>query len=309
MVTQLSIAVANVANLLGLGYSRLEIWQSLDSGDTYQEITSPTAQPAKVTSFAPSTTFQMGGTFLKFIVNGGAEESVTFDPILVDWTAIQVAGAINAVHTGLASVVDNAIVLTAPTTGRLSSIEITYCDAPSLGFSAGVTYGTDARLTLVNGVLIYTYYDVAGTSTARYKWRYSANGLPPVSDYSDYVLGDSVPLVSSNALSVGSAQFIGLDGRPRKTTVVFVMEDNPSAVSGMAITGGLPKMYTSGDDGFLQFTMVRGLKVKAAIEGTYFVREFVVPDAPAFDLLTVMAAVADPFTVQTTPPLLIRRSV
>ena len=88
MVTQLSIAVANVANLLGLGYSRLEIWQSLDAETPYQRLPLPNRSTGQGYLFCSLYDVSDGRTFLKFIVSGRAEESVTFDPILVDWTAL-----------------------------------------------------------------------------------------------------------------------------------------------------------------------------------------------------------------------------
>lgn len=310
MVVQLSILVSNNDSLMGLGYSRVEVWQSLDDGDTYQELTASSSQAATLTSSAATTTFQMGGRLLKFIISGGSERSVTFDPGLINWTPGQVANRINEIVPSLATVDNEAVVLTAPTTGRASSIEITYNDADSFGLDTGTkSYGLDSRPALAPGTLLYTYFDVAGLSTARYKWRFSANGSSPFSEYSAYVLGSAVPLISSGSLSVCSATFIGLDGHPRKTKLVIGLDQNPSSVSGMILTSGQPLVVESDALGFIQFTLVRGATVRVAIEGTYFVREFIVPNAATFDLITVMAAAPDVFTVQTVPPFLIRRTV
>ncbi len=310
MVVQLSILVSNNDSLMGLGYSRVEVWQSLDDGDTYQELTAASSQGATLTSLEASTTFQMGGRLLKFIISGGSEQSVTFDPELINWTPHQVANRINEVVSGFAAVVDECVVLTAPTAGRASSIEITYNDADSLGLDTGTkSYGLDARLAMSSGTLLYTYYDVAGLSTARYRWRFSNNGASPFSDYSAYVLGSAVPLISAGSLSVGSATFVSLDGQPRKTKLVIALDQNPSSVSGMILTSGQPLVIESDALGFIQFTLIRGASVRVAIEGTYFVREFVVPNTASFDLITVMAAAPDVFTVQTVPPFLIRRTL
>ena len=309
MVVQLSILVSNNDSLMGLGYSRIEVWQSLDSGDTYQELTAAAAQGATLVSTPASTTFQMGGKLLKFVIDGGTEQSVTFSSLITNWTPGQVAARINEV-ANVATVEDDSVVLTSPTTGRVSSFEITYNDATSLGLTSGTkAYGLDARPTLTPATLLYTYFDVAGVSTARYRWRFSANGTSPFSEYSAYVLGSAVPLVSSGQLSVGSAVFVGMDGQPRKTKLVISLDQNPSSVSGMILTNGQPLVIESDPSGFIQFTLVRGATVRIGIEGTYFVREITVPDAASFDLITVMAAAPDTFTVQTVPPFLIRRTV
>lgn len=308
MVVQLSIPVSNNDSLIGLGYSRIEVWQSTDSGDTYQEVTAASAQPAVAYSYVAETTFKMGGKLIKFALDGGTEYSVSFDPTLVYWTAGQVASRINEVAPGRAvATITNGVTITSPTTGRGSSVEITYSDDSLFPVGTKV-YGYDARLTLVLGTLIYTYFDVAGPVGARYKWRYSANGVNPVSDYSTYVLGSAPPLVASGQLSVCSATFVGLDGRPRKTKLVIALDDNPTANSGLTVVGGDAVVVESGSDGFMQFTLLRGATVRVAIEGTYYVRQITVPNAASFDLISAMATAPDPFTVQAPAPFLIRRS-
>lgn len=308
MVVQLSIPVSNNDSLIGLGYSRIEVWQSTDSGDTYQEITAATAMPAVAYSYVADTTFKMGGKFIKFLLDGATEYSVTFDPLLVDWTATQVASRINEVAPGRAvATLSNGVTITSTTTGRSSSVELTYSDGTLFPVGTSVR-GLDARLSLVPGTLVYTYFDVAGPVGSRYEWRFSANGVNPVSEYSSYVLGSAPPLVSSGLLSVCSGTFVGLDGRPRKTKLVIALDDNPTTSAGLTVVGGNPLVVESGADGFLQFTLIRGTTVRIAIEGTYYVRQITVPNAASFDLIAAMATAPDPFTVQASAPFLIRRS-
>lgn len=309
MAVQFTILVANNDSLMGLGHTRIEVWQSVDSGDTYEEITASTAQAALLLSAHAQTTFDMGGKLLKFIVDGGSEVSVSFSALTPNWTAQQVVDRINEVVPGLASLVVDQVKLTSPTTGRASSLEITYSDSTNLGFVLGKVFGKAPRITMVAATLTYLFSDVSGSSTARYRWRFSANGVNPISEFSAYVFGKEAPLISGGQLSVCSTTFVDLTGHPTKAKIVVVSDQNPSLVSGLSLTQLQPIVLTSGDDGFIQFTLVRGAKVRVAIEGTAFVREFIVPNAASFDLLTVMTAAPDPFTVQVPPPFLVRRTI
>lgn len=309
MVVQLSILVANNDSLMGLGYTRIEVWQSADDGDTYQEVTAPTAQAAFLDSAHAQTTFQMGGKLLKVIVDGGSEVSITFSALTENWTPQQVVDRINEVVPGLASLVVDQVRLSSPSTGRASSVEIVSSDAYSLGFTPTKVFGKAPRVTMVSSTLSYLFSDVSGSTSYRYKWRFSANGVNPISEFSSYVFGASVPLIDSSNLSVCSTTFVGLDGRPIQAKVIVVGDQNPTLAFSYSVSNFQPLIFTSGTDGFLQFTLVRNTRVRVAIEGTAFVREFVVPNAASFDLLTVMAAAPDPFTVQVPPPFLVRRSI
>lgn len=307
---QISILAANVSSLLGMGYSRIELWWSIDQGNSYAEITSSTAQPAKLTSLPALTTYRMGGKLLKLSVNGAAEVSIAFSSLIDYWTPTQVVNRINEVVPTLASVSGTTVVLTSTTTGRASSLKIVYNDAIDLGFEAEkVVYGTAARPTLVSDTFIYVFSDPSGSSDYRYKWRFSANGVNPISGYSKVLYGNTPALAEADVLSVCTATFIGLDGVAKAQDVIVALEQNPMEFSGYVVGDKLPKMYKADENGFIQFTLVRGARVKVALEGTTFVREFTVPSTPSFDLLEAMAAAPDAFTIQTPLPFLIRRNV
>lgn len=311
MVVQLTILVGNAPDLAGLGYTRIEVWQSIDQGNSFQEVTGPVAAAAVLDSSVAQTTFQMGGRLLKFVIDGGSEVSVDFSDIVSLWTPLQVVNRINEVAAGRASLVGgNQVRLTSPTTGRASSVLVTYSDSPDLGWSADeVVYGLAARVILSGGTRIYSFPDVAGTPDDRYKWRFSANGSNPVSEFSAEVSGQVAPVIDSSNMSVGTAQFYDAMGNPAKTDILIGIDSSPQAIAGGSVSVGSAMKVTSDDTGFLQVTLVRGLKVRIGIIGTSYVREFVVPNATNFDLLAVMATAPDPYTVQITPPQLIRRSM
>ncbi len=310
MVVQLPILVGNVAELMNLGYTHIEVHQSIDQANSFQEVTSPAATPATLSSNTALTTFAMGGRLIKLRVNGGAEQSIQFSSLIANWTPSQVANRINEVFAGLASAVGFSVVLTSSTTGRASSIEVSYSDETDLGWVSGqITFGNAARIPLVLGTLLYEFVDVSGKIDDRYKWRFSANGSNPISDFSPQVSGTLQPLVSQALLSVALARFYSQDGQPKKTRVLIAVDSTPQNIGGVFVGGGQPVTVDSDDLGFFQATLIRGARVKVAIEDSTYVREFVVPNAASFQLLEVMATATDPFTVQTVPPLLIRRSL
>ncbi len=309
MVAQITIPAANVEDLLDLGFTRIEIWRSTDLGNLYSEITAASAQAAVLDSAVASTTYRMGGKLLKLKVSGGSERSISFSSVLDYWTPAQVVARINEVVASLASVVAGAVRLTAPTTGRASSILITYNDAADLGLAAGtLALGLAARPSLVSGTFVYVFSDVAGGSTDRYKWRFSANGADPVSEFSLRVLGE-LPPVSSDLLSIATATFLGIDGRPQRRTAVFASQGSPQSIAGYFAGSAVPLTAMADEQGFLQVPLLRGARIRVGIEGTAFVRELTVPDDDTFDLLTAMAAAPDPFTVQEPLPFLIRSSL
>jgi hypothetical protein len=305
---QISILAANVAQLLTTGYTRIEVWQSTDCGNTFQEITSGGAASASVSSLPALTTFLMGGSTLVVAVDGGAPQTIAFGSVLTYWTPAQVATCINNVVTGLASVVGTQVVLTSPTTGRTSQVQVVSCSAPQL-FSAPVNaYGTLSRPTLTTGVFSYIVVDVAGDPSYRYKWRFSANGSSPISSYAPTVYGTNVSALNSS-LSYYYGSLCDVSGQPLRSKIVVTVINLPQNIGGFLISGNCPLIFEPDEFGFVQMALVQGAIVKIAIDGTDFVRQVTVPSTATFDLLTIMNSAPDTYTVQTTPPLLERRSL
>jgi hypothetical protein len=176
------------------------------------------------------------------------------------------------------------------------------------GFYVEITGGLHpTRIPLVHDVFVYPYTDPTGEPETRYKWRFSANGLAPLSGFHGPISGVAPPLAGVD-LSTCTAQFIGLDGKPQKRRIVIV-SDQLLSLGGNLTGAELPLIVDSDDFGYLQVSLVQGAVVRVAIEGTAFVREFTVPSTDTFDLLAVMAAAPDPFTVQVPLPFLNRRSL
>lgn len=304
LVNTLSIVVDDVATLLDLGFTTIEIYESTQFANETWEITAPAAGPALV-SAAQGGLYRVGGASLKFIQNGGALRTVTFSSVITDWTATQLAEVINTAVPGAALVVGDKLVLSSGTTGRVSSLQVV--SAPSaLGLSYGLVYGTDDRPILVDGQSLYVFYDVAGSDNSRYQWRFSANGANPISKLSPLVAGKPVP-TSGVALSFATAKFVGVDGRPSKMTILVASEGN--SVSGVTVQEQQTLSFQADENGRLFIPLVQGARVRIAVEGTSLCRTITVPNTASFDLLQALSDAPDQFTVQTLPPLLTRRSL
>lgn len=326
-MNQLSIPVGNAAALVQAGYTTIEVWSSprLPAPLCFEEITAAAAAPATLTSAEALNTFNMGGFSLEFSINGGATQTVDFGSILTNWTPLQVANQINTVVAGLASVVGSTVVLTSPTTGRASTLKIILSTSPNLGFCTGqYAIGKDARLPLVAKQVIYPYNDLGGMNRDIYQWRFSANGVQPISDFTPWPPVEGLPPALSTLNTVlAVAQFANLSGRPVRAKIVIAFDSAPKQ-----FLGGLPqpmpafptpsvgssivsKTFESDETGYLQVQLVQGIQIRVAIEGTAYVREIKVPtgQAPTFNLLAAMAKAPDPFDIQYPLPYLIRQHI
>lgn len=309
MVAQIYIPLPNVQGLIDLGFTKIEVWVANGAENLYQEVTSSSPGPASLSSSKASTTYRMGGRLLKLSVDGGPESTVVFGSVLEYWTPSQVASRINEVVPGLASSHDESVTLSSPTVGRASTISISYSDSPNLGFSAGMSSrGRDQRISLSGSTLAYLYSDVAGVEGGHYKWRVSRDGTEPSSELSSPISG-SLPPVDPSMVSLATARFLGVDGRARKTKVIVATNYSPATLGGYVVGSDPPMVFESDQFGMLVVPMVKGMTVRVAIEGTPLVREFVVPDTGTFDLLGAMGTALDLFTIQTTTPYLVRRSL
>ena len=72
------ITVGDTNERITAGFSCIEIWASIDSGATYQEITAQEEAPARLRSRAATTLFDFGGRTLRFSIDGNAAVLVQF---------------------------------------------------------------------------------------------------------------------------------------------------------------------------------------------------------------------------------------
>lgn len=308
MVAQITVPVADVDNLISLGFDQIDIYRMSTSG-AYSPITATSSASAVAPSLPASTKFRMGGRTLGFSIDGAPEQLVTFGSVVEYWTPQQVSNRINDIIPGAASYIENTVYVTSPTSGRGSSVTTTTNNAPDIGFKIGVTYlGLDQSIPLVLSTYIYNYSDASGSPGDMYKWRFSNSGLAPTSNLYGPVYGTE-SISPGVQVSIGTAIFVSIDGRPRKTSVIVVSGDAPKVIGSVAVGYDRPMVYESDDSGFIQIPLVRGTTVRVGMENSTYIREIVVPNTPTFDLLQAMSTSPDPFTVQTTPPYLVRRSI
>lgn len=304
-MTQITIPVASIAQLLASGFTHIELWKSEDLGNSYQPLTAAAAQPPVLISLPASTTYLVGGRSLVLDFSGVLVE-FTFEPTFERWTPQQVADRMNQVRPGCASVVDSSVHVSGVLTGRGHFINV--LTAPDTIFVVGQgARGVDVFVPLVADQVLYVYTDLGPSNLLdRYRWRFSANGEAPFSGMSVY----QKPLpaaANSDNVSLGYAYFVGLDGAPVRGRIIIV-EDSPPKVGQVTISSG-PMIVEADESGFLQVRLLKGAVIKVAIEGTSVVRTFTVPDVSAFDIMAAVGAATDAFTPATTAPLLTRRSI
>lgn len=306
MLSQISIPVANVAQLIELGFTNIEIWKSEDLANTWAPLTGRASTSAVVLSSQAKTAWAIGGSFLRLSIDGDSK-SVYFSDSVKYWTPQMVVGAVNAVVPNLASLDASAVRLTHEMTGRAHYIEIEN-SPPGVFEERFRAYGLDLDPELVPDQLLYSYVDLAGAvSSDFYRWRFSAAGLSPVSAFSNKVRATKVAM-NPERVSIGYMSFVGMDGEPVRGQIIVSMSGQP--IMGSIVTSSpLSAVVEAGDDGFLQIPLLRGATLTIAIEGTSYVRTITVPSTPSFNLATTLGAATDGFTVQHVAPLLTRRSL
>jgi hypothetical protein len=298
------IQVADAATRLLAGFSTIELSCSDDLGGTWRNLTAPTALAPSIASASTDATYRVGGLSVGFKVDG-VTYTTTFDPLLPDLTPSQVAQAFNVTYPGIASAVGSTVVLTGPTVGSGETLEITSATASALGFRAGqVAYGAAQHIAIAPDTLLYSFVDPHGTSARRYRWRFSDNGGDPISPYMPYVYGSKQ--LTGVLISFGTARFAGSDGMSSPGQIIVA---NMTLYAQGMLLPGTSKAYAADEQGFVAIPLVQGATVRIAVDGTYLVRDIVVPSTPSFDIMQALTDAPDAYSVQTVPPLLTRRSL
>jgi hypothetical protein len=305
MINQIPISVANVNQLLGLGFNHIEVWKSEDDGNSYGLLMQSSAGPPVLESLLMFNTLKLTGAILVLDFSG-VTVSFLFDAPFTNWTPQQAADRMNQVRPGCASAFGGTVYVTGTGSGRGQYVRV--LSSPPAFFATGAeARGIDAYIPLVTDRVLYVYQDLApGFLTDRYRWRYSAQGLAPFSDFSAYAKS-LPPARDPSKVSLGYANFVDLSGAPTKGRLLIV-EDSAPMPNQVTLFGG-PRFVDADAQGFLQVRLLRGAKIRVAIEGTSIVRAITVPDAETFDIMAVVSEAPDAFTPATTEPLLTRRSI
>jgi hypothetical protein len=305
MSHQIPISVADVDQLLVAGFTHIEIWKSEDFGNSYLPLTKAASEPPVLDSLPALTTFAIGGRSIVLDFSG-TPVTFSFDPTFLRWTLQQTVDRMNQVRPGCAAAVGGAVRVTGTGLGRGQFVKVV--SSPPGCFVDGTEQrGVDPFLPLVPGQVLYTYQDLGGgAATDRYRWRFSHNGVAPFSELGRYVVPQPPPHDAST-VSTGYATFVNLDGSPARGRLIIV-EDSPPKVGQVTIQSG-PMVVEADETGFLQVRLLKGAKVRVAIEGTSIARSITVPQTATFDIMAAISDAPDAFSPATTTPLLTRRSI
>lgn len=304
-MNQIPISVADVTQALAAGFTHIEVWKSEDLGNSYQPLTAASSSYPILDGLPATTTYRVGGRTLLLDFSGTRVEFL-FGSLFELWTPQQVADAMNNTRPGCAVVYSDYIRVLGTGVGRGQFVSVV--STPDGLFIPGKrVVGVDAFLPLVPGTVIYSYQDLApATKNDRYRWRLSANGLAPFSEMASYVKAVPAPLDPAT-VTIGYARFVGIDGSPARGRLL-IAEDGAAKPNSVMVSSG-PLIIEADEAGFLQARLLKGAKLRIAIEGTSISRIITVPDVPSFDIMAALSDVPDGFTPATTTPLLTRRSI
>jgi hypothetical protein len=309
-------------------YNQIEVWKSEDlPSGPYEELTADVLSPARLPQGAPNDPQSLPSGPSALLVDkdlrmvAGAvslsqpdEIEVIFtgaDPLTFGDAAAQVtAGGLGRVRAYVTEA--GQFVLESLLAGRWARLWVVGgAAAPVLGLPVDeVTYGRDARRTLVEGVTAYSFLDYWGSSAHFYKVRFRNSMTGAVSEFSQVFPGTKKTGLEPTDLSLGQLTLVRADGAPLINQEVRVnMEFTGSLVADKLLAGGdLVKLTDS--EGKVEFILPRGQKVTVAVAGTSLVRTITVPDRESFNLFDPDIADDDVFKVQV--PLLVmaeRRSL
>jgi hypothetical protein len=315
MAVTLTINVGNIESALA-SYDVIKIKRSTTGiNGTYSDITAVTPQAATLT--APTAgNYDVVAKTLQFIIDQEAQVDHTFTGVVgTPLTAAQVASQLNAAFGDTVAYDDSGTLrFTSATTGTASRVEIVGGGAVTdFGWTDGDRdIGEAAHVQLVAGQSLYSFTDHDGTSSYYYKAQFLNTTNSLTSAESSAFQGDAGTVVGSDKLSMTKVDLI--DGRGialADQEITFYGVDQQLQVEGFKLTlTRQPITITTDSSGHAEVPLVRGSTWKVIFEGTSFIREFTVPDAVDFDLLSLLGAAPDPFRiVELQFPAAIRRTL
>ncbi len=318
-VIQLFLHVEEPAVISTL-YNTIQVWRAPTqegSPDPFVEITAPYATPA----FLDNTTlgpWDLDGLTLGIALDGGASRNITFSSAS-PMALAEVITSINNIIPGLcteAGVNTGLIRLTSAVSGTNSSIQVQPSIATTrLGFSTIKTNGKNARILISSTAEEYEFVDYDGLDSFWYRTRFYHNITGALSDFSDAQRGTAPAVIPSSSLLHCFVYLADGAGNPivnRRIMLVpmgqvqITNDDNQT----YSILSSVDRItMITNEVGYAEESLVRGQRFKIFIEGTPFEKEVIIPNTGTeLNLLTAPAVVNDPFSIVTTPPLIIRAS-
>jgi hypothetical protein len=310
-IIKLKVDVTDLTNVLSL-FDVIRVYRSeVDEAGPYALTTADTASAAFLLG-TESAPFTLNGLTLKFKIDGGSEQEVTFataNPVYID----SVVDEVNDQTTGVtASASGSQLLLTSDTTGTSSLLEITGgTGLTELGFTVGVVNGLDQHITLALGQTRYEYDDQSGDASYWYKTQYYNTGSGGISTLSTAVQGSVGSVLTASSLITGQIRLANISGQPYadKDVVFHHVMVPPLVVETYGILGGTVEATTN-SAGYAEVTLVKGAIVDVVVVDTGIIRRIAVPTTGTeFDVLGAVAAADDLFQLQVpTIPAAVRRS-
>lgn len=303
----LDIHVDRLGDVLAI-FDRIEIHRSTTgSGGPFTEITAPAATAAQVDGTVAGP-FNLNGLTLDLTVDGVAVP-VTFagiDP----FDLASVISQINSVVSGVAGEVPtdtDMLRLTSTITGTGSAVLVAAGAAATvLGLSTTQVNGLGSRITLASGTTDYQFLDLDGADSYFYTTRYSSTTSATVSAFSEPRQGSAGVVAPASELVRAELSLLDGAGKPVVGRCVRFILQNSQAVDTtnyFAIPGvDANVLVVTTESGFASIDLLKGGQYRMIIEGTSFIREFVVPDTGPFDVLALAGTSPDPFDIVQAPP-------
>lgn len=310
-------------SLLGvdlLQFTVLELWRSQGlPGGPYEPLTAAGAQPARLPAGAlpppasPETGPLANANGDDLLLLAGTTpltvDIVGADPLTYAQLAAQVTSQTHGVVRGY--VAGSLLVLETNEVGGTARLEATGGDlAGRVGLELNQpTFGLEPYLPLVEGQLDYTFIDHQGDPSFWYKWRLRDPLLDEVGPFSA-PFQPSRPRVTDTA--IGFVDLTDMDGAPLEAREVRLYSRFNGQLSNGRVVAGYSKNALTDKNGHVEFELIRGLPITAAVAGTTLVRDLTVPTDPAiarFNMLDPALGTNDVFKVQVPNiPYATRRS-
>jgi hypothetical protein len=193
--------------------------------------------------------------------------------------------------------------LSSPVTGHSSRIEIIGgTGVTALGLTVGAHYGSGFHPVLMKNVFEYTFTDLWGDVSYWYKIDYYNSDTGVVGDESDPVQGESTRILPIGQVSLCKVSMINIAGQPTpdmEFRFYLLPPYNLIDFTGGTHTvffGQYAEMVTDGL-GYGEIYLVRGVKVRVVTRGSWFIRDFTVPNQDEFWLFDISADAPDAFSI------------
>jgi hypothetical protein len=251
---------------------------------------------------------------LSLKIDQGAQVDVLFTglaPLSTDQVVTQINAAVGAI---VATNDHNVLRLTSTLTGTVSKIVAVGGSANSIfGWQDGQwALGLDAHITLQQDVSAYNYVDHDGMAGYFYVCQFYNTTNALESADSDPFEGDVGTLVPANKLCTMRVDLVDARGIavPGQEITFYPQHELLEVAPYQVALNRAPITVVTNNAGHAEVTLVQGLHVRVAFEGTSIIRDIMIPNSTSADLLHEMSSVPDPFDIKRIPfPIAPRRSI